>query len=57
MPEGAYMTVLDNLERVWLIECSRCANTGESWAMTGDGAATELVAQGWSEYCPACNEA
>lgn len=49
------------IERAWVIECYRCANTAEA-----DGTCTEVEArgqfddQGWTregldQFCPQCN--
>lgn len=45
------------LQRVWVVECSRCANEGTSYEMTEGDASDDLWAQGWTDdgMCPACN--
>lgn len=48
------------IERVWLIECSRCANDATSCERTKAEAIAYLLNEGWSvendrTYCPMCN--
>lgn len=52
--------LLDFIEPVWLIGCSRCANEGHSHAMGSVEACADFREQGWTclyprTYCPACS--
>ena len=49
-----------SIERAWVIDCSRCANSAQEWANTIEGAAVEFLRAGWTReghrtFCPQCN--
>lgn len=48
------------LNRAWIVECSRCANDGQSYEATGEEAAADLRSRGWTDddgsaTCQQCN--
>lgn len=50
------------MDRVWLVECSRCANSDYTLEPDHEDAEAELAELGWisddagDQFCPKCSE-